>query len=192
MSERSFDPALPSIAAYKAARERIVAAREGFFSAVREYLRPESRVNARDLNDALWNSEARNISDEDWVVDAARGQLTIRESFSRPFRISVLQMGYVLRVGVRLQQSAASLGPAVASRLASTFPGKAPAEMVLTHGGLLLDWSFEIPDLYDSAMSMETGVHFINSVLENALQAIVASREENTPPAFVADEWETE
>lgn len=179
-AENAFNPNLKDLSDYLAARQRIVTAREGFFFALRNHLRPDQRPDAKELSDALWDSPARQIADLDWVVNATRGYLTIRENLTvgRPFRLSVLQMGHVLRVGVRIPKTMALVHNAVVARVSSTFPGKTPIQTRLTSGSVLFDWNFEVPDLYESALTMETAVFLVGTLFENALQAILAPQQE--------------
>lgn len=174
----AFNPNIPGLGEYVAARQRIIEAREGFFFAVRNHLR-EQRPDAKDLSDQLWDSAARKIEDADWVTNPSRGYLTIRENLTsgRPFRLSVLQMGHVLRVGVRVPKTLALMQSHVSTRLSSTFPGKTPIQLQLSSGEVLFDWSFDVPDLYDSALTMETAIYLVGNLFENSLQTTLAPKQ---------------
>ncbi len=175
----AFDPALPGFAAYQQAQQQIVAAREGFFFAVKNHLRPELRPDAKALADSLWNSMARNISADEWVTNPARGYLTILENRAagRVFRLSVLQMGHLLRIGVRVPNTVVVMQSQAITRISNTYPGKTPTQMQLSNKDFLFDWSFEVPDLYDSALTMETAIHLVGTLFENTLQALLAQKE---------------
>lgn len=176
----AFDPHIKGLGDFLAARQRIIQAREGFFFALRNYLRPEQRPDARDLQDVLWDSSARQIADGDWVANPTRGYLTIRENLGcgRPFRLSVLQMGRVLRVGVRVPKTMAVMNSRTVARISATFPGTRPTEIHMSSGDVLFDWSFDVPDLYDSALTMETAIYQVGNLFENSLQATLAPRQE--------------
>lgn len=170
----AFSPAIADLKSYLSARQILITAREGFFYAVRQHLRPEQRPDAQMLEDPLWNSPARLVHDEDWVTNATRGYLSILANTFRPFRLAVLQMGKVLRVGVRLPKTIHMMQPQVMARLNATFPGKIPTMILLSNGDALLDWTFDVPDLYDSALTMETAIYAIGTLFESALQATLA------------------
>lgn len=171
----SFNPNIRQVSDYVEARKRIIAAREGFFFALRNHLRPEMRTDAKGLADGLWNSPARQILDDDWIANPGRGYLTIRENLAagRSFRISVLQMGRILRVGVRVPKTIACMHQTSTSRLSATFPGHQPIQMTLSSGDVMFDWNFEVPDLYDSALTMETTIFMVGSLFENSLQTLL-------------------
>lgn len=179
----AFDPNLKNLADYLAARKRIITAREGFFFALRDHLRPEQRPDAKGLADGLWNSAARQIEDADWVTNAARGYLTIRENLAsgRSFRLSVLQMGQLLRIGVRVPNTMVVMQSAMATRISSTFPDRSPLQRRLTSGDVMFDWSFDVPDLYDSALTMEATIFLVGTLFENTLQALLAPKEPAKP-----------
>lgn len=159
--------AIPDLSAYLKARSGLLAAREGLFSAVRAYLRPEQRPDAARLGDRLAESKARGISEADWVANAARGYLTVLESpnAGRPFRLRVLQQGNELRVGVRL---------AGEGSLAGTFPNPftTPPRVTEMAGQVTLDWHFDATRLYESAQNFEDAVFKIGAVFEAALQLL--------------------
>lgn len=177
--DAAFNPSLRNLPDYLAARQRIIAAREGFFFALRNHLRPEQRPDAKELSDNLWDSGARQINDADWVANPARGYLTILENLGvgRSFRLSVLQMGHILRVGVRVPKTMALMHNAVIARISTTFPDKQPIQTRLSAGGVLFDWSFDVSDLYDSALTMETAIFLVGTLFENTLQAILAPKD---------------
>lgn len=176
----AFQPKISRLGDFITARHFIVEAREGFFFAIRNHLRPDERADAQILADPLWNSKARTIADDDWVTNPVRGYLTIRENpnVGRPFRISVLQMGKVLRVGVRLPKTVAVMQSHVVPRISATFPGQAPQQMQLHSGDVMLDWSFDVPELYDSALTMETAIYLVGQLFENSLQATLAPKQD--------------
>lgn len=176
----AFNPHLKNLSDYLAARQRIMTAREGFFFALRNHLRPEQRPDAKDLSDPLWDSAARLIADPDWVSNASRGYLTIRENTvqGRPFRLSVLQMGHILRIGVRIPKTISTMQRQVVPRISATFPGKTPIQMNLSSGNVMFDWSFEVPELYNSALTMETAVYLVGNLFENTLQAILTNEQD--------------
>lgn len=178
-SEQSgFQPSIRNLSDYLQCRNEIIAARDGFFHALRAYLSPDARPDAKELADGLWDSEARKISEADWVANPSRGYLTIKESpaHGRPFRISVLQMGHILRVGVRLPPAIAAMKVATTDRIASTYHDKAPTRYLLSSGEALFDWTFQVPDLYESALTMESAVFLVGSLFENSLQACLAKK----------------
>lgn len=179
----AFNPNIKDLGDYLAARQRLIRAREGFFFALRSHLLPEQRTDARALDDDLWNSPAREIADQDWVTNAARGYLTIRENLGkgRSFRLSVLQLGRVLRVGVRIPKTIAAMHAPVVSRISATFPGRTPINLHLSTGDIMLDWNFDLPDLYDSALAMETAVYSVGTLFENSLQALATGPARSTP-----------
>lgn len=165
---------LGSLGDYLKERSRIIAAREGFFHALRTHLRPEQRVDAYILGDRLALSPARQIQDAEWVVNPSRGYITILPNLpaGRVFRLSVLQLGQVLRIGVRIPALSYSTDEHQRrQRLHGTFPEQAPRVVVLAEGDQVLDWEFSVPDLYQSALAMETAIFRVSALFENALQA---------------------
>ncbi|GBG14391.1 uncharacterized protein NMK_1990 [Novimethylophilus kurashikiensis] len=178
--KQAFNPSLRKFGDYLSARNFIIEAREGFFFAIRAHLRPDERSDAKNLSDPLWDSPARKIADEDWIANPARGYLTIRENLAsgRSFRLSILQMGKVLRVGVRVPKTLALMQSQVGARISSTFPGQQPIQMQMSTGEVLFDWNFDVPDLYDSALTMETAIYQVGHLFENALQTILTQKQD--------------
>jgi hypothetical protein len=164
------DPApISSLDEYLHARKQLIASREVLFTAARTYLRPGQRPDARQLGDRLWNSRAREISDEEWVVNAVRGYITVLESAEkgRGFRLCVLQQGYELRIGLRLP---ATTAPKLLARLRLTFGAHSPVTTEMAPEGLLLDWHFSAAQLYTQAQAIEDALYRISAVFEAALQ----------------------
>lgn len=161
-------PAIKDLPAYLAARKELVAAREGLFSAVRAYLRPEQRFDASRLGDQLADSPARIIDEADWVANPVRGNLTVIESHlrQRPFRLRVLQQGYELRVGIRVPRG--ELQPLPITPFARTEP-----LVRYMRGSLTVDWQFEVRGLYEEVQAFEDAVFKVGVVFEAALQALV-------------------
>ncbi|KVP65526.1 hypothetical protein WJ96_03940 [Burkholderia ubonensis] len=165
---------------YLSGRKQLIAGREVLFMAARTYLRPSQRPDARQLGDALWNSPARDIADDEWVVNAARGYLSILENAEkgRSFRLCVLQQGYELRIGVRVPAWYADTVLQSRARIVKTFGAHAPVLTQLTTGEVLVDWHFRAEQLYTQAQAMEDAVYRISAVFECALQSITPK--ENT------------
>jgi len=161
---------ITSLDDYLAGRKRLIAGREVLFVAARTYLRPGQRPDAQLLGDPLAGSPSRDISDDEWVVNAARGYLSILESPAkgRNFRLCVLQQGNELRIGVRLP---ATVGPAARERVVKAFGAKAPVLTQLGSSEMLLDWHFSAAQLYTNAQVMEDAVYRINALFEAALQS---------------------
>jgi hypothetical protein len=177
--QRQSTCAISSFDEYLAGRKQLIASREVLFTAARAYLRPGQRPDARLLGDARWNSPARDISDEEWVVNAARGYLSVLESpdKGRSFRLSVLQQGNVLRIGVRVP---AWYGDAVLmgnARIVNTFGEQKPVITPLDTGEVFVDWHFGAEHLYTQAQTIEDAVYRINAVFESALQSITSSEQ---------------
>jgi hypothetical protein len=160
---------ISSLDDYLAGRKQLIASREVLFSAARTYLRPGQRPDAVLLGDPLAGAPARDISEEEWVVNAARGYLTILQNPAkgRNFRICVLQQGHELRVGVRLPVSAP---PAVRQRLAKTFGQHTPSLTELGDTEVMLDWHFNAAQLYTNAQALEDAVYRISALFESTLQ----------------------
>lgn len=167
-------PAITTFDEYLAGRKRLIAGREVLFAAVRTYLRPGQRPDAQQLGDQLANSPAREISESEWVVNAARGYLTILENpgKGRNFRICVLQQGHVLRIGVRLLHVPPETAqfPSL-SRVLATFAVPA-VQQRLRRGELFVDWHFSAEQLYTHAQAMEDAVYRIGALFESSLQAL--------------------
>lgn len=161
---------------YLTGRKRLIAGREVLFAAARTYLRPSQRPDARQLGDALWNAAARDISDEEWVVNAARGYLSILENADkgRYFRLCVLLQGYELRIGVRLPRWYADEVCHRPARIRHAFGAHRPVETTLGTGELMVDWHFRAEQLYTQAQAMEDAVYRISALFECALQSITS------------------
>lgn len=160
------------LGAYLAERKFLIAAREGFFDAIRSYLRPEQRPDAYRLGDRLWQSPARVITDEQWVSNPTRGYITILPAADqgRSFKLCVLQQGNVLRIGVELPSWAKSHQY---TGLNATFPGRLPSIQQLPSDATFIDWEFDASCLYKSAQEMETAIYRVGALMENALQLTV-------------------
>jgi hypothetical protein len=169
-------PKLATQAEYLAARRPLLQAREGFFDVIRSYLRPEQRPDAARLGDLLASSTARTITEEDWLTNPVRGYLVVMEAQERgrPFRLCVLQQGYELRVGV--QSTAKTLG--LNQRISLTRPYAGITPLLSSRGFsslgecVMLDWHFNVPDLYQSATAFEDAVFKVGSIYEAALQVL--------------------
>ncbi len=85
---------------YLAVRQKIVVARESFFSALRQHMTSTQQKRNGQTGDILYQDDARVIDNTDWIADPARGYLTIKENLKagRVFRISLLQMGQMMRL----------------------------------------------------------------------------------------------
>ncbi|MBU9199782.1 hypothetical protein KTD31_00015 [Burkholderia multivorans] len=171
-AQPSSEPTLTSLEEYLGGRKDLIAGRETLFAATRMYLRPGQRPDARQLGDELWNSPAREISDEEWVANAARGYVTVlgNESKGRHFRLCVLQQGFELRVGVRVPAEAIP-SRAPDSRLLTVFGDHPPILTALDNHTMLVDWHFSAKYLYTQAQAMEDAVYRIGAVFEAALQS---------------------
>lgn len=160
------------LAAYLSARKAVIAARQGFFEAIRSQLHPAQRPDAELLGDHLATAPARNIEDDDWVVNPVRGYLTVMAAPSRgrPFRLCVLQQGLELRVGVRFSEETAAERPQIETSLSQIFQAKTPL-VRRSSKELLLDWHFEL-GVYQSALHFEDAVYKVGAVFEASLQAL--------------------
>lgn len=171
-------PAFPlkDYTTYLAARKELIAARTGFFDALRAYLQPEQRPDAQLLGDSLDGAACRTIPEDSWVMNPARGYVTVLEAPAngRPFRLSVLQQGNELRVGVRFDRPTTATSHEGEQRLLVTFAGVSPVRKRLTNGLLMLDWHFQANDLYRDAQAFEDAVFKVGSVFESALQALAS------------------
>lgn len=176
------EPRLTTMADYLSARRELIAARECFFFALRAYLRPEQRPDAKALGDRLWNAPARRIDDSEWLSNPPRGYLTILENpdAGRGFRLQVVQQGYTLRVGVKLPAWHTDPQQSSFNRLAATFGDQPPMLTELATDELLVEWVFDVPLLYQSAQAMEDAIFKVSLVLESALQAFVPQAKEST------------
>jgi hypothetical protein len=171
--------AITSFDDYLSGRKQLIASREVLFTAARAYLRPGQRPDARALGDARWNSPARDIADNEWVVNAARGYLSVLESADkgRHFRLCVLQQGNVLRIGARVPVwygDAVLIGSA---RVLTTFGAHAPVITKLDTGEVLVDWHFGAEHLYTQAQTMEDAVYRVHALFESALQSISSTEQ---------------
>lgn len=169
--------ALTDYAAYLLERKALLTARQGFFEALRAYLRPEQRPYARQLGDRLWNSTARQIAEHEWVANVPRGFVTILPNIDagRGFRLMVLQQGNILRIGVRLPSRA----PAdVTTALCATYHGADPVLHALSNEEQLISWEFDARALYKSAQEMETAIYLVSALFEKALQLTVPTSKE--------------
>ncbi len=164
---------------YLAGRKQLIASREVLFTAARSYLRPGQRPDARQLGDARWNSPARDISDEEWVVNAARGYLSVLESpdKGRHFRLSVLQQGNALRVGVRVPVWYGDNVMMGNARILKTFGEHKPVVTALDTAEVLVDWHFGAENLYTQAQTIEDAVYRDNALFESALQSISSTEQ---------------
>lgn len=164
---------LTSLQSYLQHRKDLIAAREALFFALRGYLRPEQRPDAAILGDDLSLAEARVINDAEWVANPTRGYLTILENAEkgRIFRVSILQAGNQLRIGVRLPaEIGGSSRWAAATRLEKTFKKEA-VSTTLSTGDQLIDWHFDVPGLYANVQNFEDAVAKVGLVFEAALHA---------------------
>lgn len=177
METRNSPFGIADLAGYLAERKHLIAAREGFFDAVRSYLRPEQRTDAYKLGDRLWQSPARVITDEHWVSNPTRGYITVLPDADkgRAFRICVLQQGNVLRIGIRLP---AWIKPQSHTALTTMFPGRLPNVQSLPTDETFIDWEFDASNLYNSAQEMETAIYRIGALVEKALQHTVPMAKE--------------
>jgi hypothetical protein len=171
----SNDIVLKNMDDYLAVRRKILVAREGFFSALRQHVTSTQRERNGQSGDILFQADARAIEDADWVSDPARGYLTIKENqkTGRVFRISLLQMGQIMRLGVRVPKAVMATNPHAALRISSVYPDKTPAQKSLFPDKVMFDWSFDVPDLYFSALTMEAALFLVSSLFEEALYATV-------------------
>ncbi len=172
--------AIGELSAYLTARNAIIAAREGFFDALRAYLRPEQRPDAARLGDRLADSPARVITEDDWVANPVRGYLVVMEdkAAGRPFRLCVLQQGFELRVGMQLHEPR-RLADRAEGVLLSLIPGTKPqvkqfqlarADSSGHFAAPMYDWHFDASQLFQSAQAFEDGIYKVSAVFEAALQ----------------------
>jgi hypothetical protein len=164
---------------YLAGRKQLIASREVLFTAARAYLRPGQRPDARQLGDARWNSPARDISDDEWVDNAARGYFSVLESpdKGRHFRLAVLQQGNVLRIGVRVPTWYGDTVLMGHARVLTTFGEHKPVVTKLDTGDVFVDWHFSAEQLYTKAQTLEDAVYRINALFESALQSISSTEQ---------------
>lgn len=165
---------LTSVSNYLTERQALIAAREGFFQAIRVHLRPEQRIDADVLGDSHARAKARIITQDEWIANPARGYVTILEApeKGRNFRFCILQLGNTLKVGIRLNQAMATQ-MAQQPRIASVVHETRPVLVFLS--GLpnlaMLDWSFDAKNLYNSVQDYEEGIAKISAIFEAALQS---------------------
>lgn len=173
---------ISSLEKYLSGRKCLIAAREVLFTAARTYLRPTQRPDAFQLGDEKCNSPARNVSDEEWIANAARGYLTILENADkgRNFRICVLQQGTELRIGIRLPPWHADTQEPGTRRILNTFGAHTPVLTELSTAELLVDWHFSAEQLYTDAQTLEGAVYRISALFESALQSITSGRNHET------------
>lgn len=165
---------IQSLDSYLAGRKQLIAGREVLFSAARAYMRPEQRPDANRLGDTLAASPAWDIADDDWIVNAVRGYLVIMPNAAkqRPFRISVLQQGNDLHIGVLLPMGVTGSQRAL---LGSLFSDTAPLQLEMLTGDITLNWVYPAEQLYTNAQAMEDAVFRINALFEATLHALSAN-----------------
>lgn len=154
--------------AYLAHRRKLVSAREGFFAALRTYLRPEQRPDAEQLGDPLFNSAARTITDDAEVSNPVRGYWVILPGSGREFRLNVLQQGNELRIGISVAQEKADMY-GLAKQLDNVFSAQRPVEKRVGKD-VLFDWHFSAEHMYDSAQMFEDATYKVSAIFEAALQ----------------------
>ena len=174
MSEQTSIFQIPDYRAYFRKSEDLLAARNGFFLALRSYLRPTPPVDAARIGDRLASSPARFISDEHWVENVARGCITVLEDpdAGRTFKLQVIQQGFLLRINLifpawhppRLCQDA--------------FADSMPLFHENMDGTHQLHWLFELPSLYSDIQAMEGALYRVGAIYEAALQATVPPSKE--------------
>lgn len=165
---------LTSMANYLAERQALIGARESLFQAVRAFLRPEQRIDATQLGDTNPRAIYRLISDDEWVMNPARGYAVILPAphKGRPFKFSVLQLGTTLRVGIKLSAKHPESDSEYAGlRFKTLFADVKPLETVIANGAdIMLDWQFEVKEIYTDVQAYEEAVYRIAAVFEVALQ----------------------
>lgn len=172
----SSSPSLTTLDAYLAGRRQLIAGREVLFTATRQYLRPGQQPDAQLLGDPLWDSPARHIAEAEWVVNAARGYLVVLENpdKGRTFRLSALQQGHELRVGVKLPPWFSDPDLPAVMQLLCTFGDHTPVTPLLASDELQVTWHFNAERLFIEPQAMEDAVHRIGSVFESALQCFTS------------------
>lgn len=176
-----FAPPIANLNGYLTARKGLLAARQGFFDALRSHLRPEQRPDAERLGDRLANAQARTIDENDWLDNPVRGYVTILEAPARgrPFRLCVLQQGNELRIGVRFKAAPGS-APSFESDIERVFQHHRPLHRLVrgaAGGDTMLDWHFDAEGLYQSAQSFEDAIFKVGAVFEAALQAMATEQQ---------------
>lgn len=162
---------LTSLASYLAARQEVIQAREGFFHAVRAYLRPEQRIDAELLGDWTSRASCRTIGDDEWVANPARGYITVLESSAKArfFRLSVLQLGETLRVGIRIPGNRV-ISDEAESRLMALFTDTACIKVkLISNINVQFEWQFSANAIYTNVQAYENAVYRISAVFETAL-----------------------
>lgn len=174
----NFHDAMPlqitSMANYLAERQALIGARESLFQAVRTFLRPEQRIDAVQLGDATPRAPYRLISDDEWVMNPARGYAVILPAphKGRPFKLSVLQLGNTLRVGIKISaHNPESDSEYAATRFQNLFSDVKPLAVGISKGAdVMMDWQFNVKDIYTDVQAYEDAVYRIAAVFELALQ----------------------
>lgn len=165
---------IPDYRTYYRQSADLLAARAGFFTALRSYLRPTPPTEAARMGDRLASAPARFIADEHWVENAARGYVMVLEDpeAGRTFKLQVVQQGFLLRISLIFQ---AWHPPRLCH---DVFADSVPALQENTDGTHQLHWIFEIPALYADIQAMEGALYRIGAVYEAALQATVPTSKE--------------
>ncbi len=169
----STSPPITSLEGYLESRKQLIASRDVLFSVTRMYLRPGQNPDAQLLGDRLWNSPARTISDDEWVVNAARGYMAVLANADkgRGFQLIVLQQGMELQIAVQLPAWYADPKLPQVIRFINTFGPVQPKVTNLPTDELLVEWTFSAVELYTDARAVEDAVRRIGSVFECALQS---------------------
>lgn len=162
---------LTSMSAYLAERQELIAARESFLQAVRTFLRPEQRIDASQLGDATARAPFRSISDDEWVMNPARGYVTVMPAphKGRKFKLSVLQLGHTLKVGIKVAEGT-NLNAGIIRRLELLFTDtQVHVYPLVGSAHLAIEWQFDVPDIYTKVQAYEDAVYRIAAVFELAL-----------------------
>lgn len=173
------DPAdniqLRTLAGYLEKRKELISAREALFSAIRTYLRPEQRPDAELLGDSLHASKARDVSDAEFVFNAVRGYLTVLEAPAkgRMFRLSVLQQGNELRIGVSHPELNLVDKHQASLNLERVFAHTQPVHRK-RDDQVFMDWHFAVPELYQCAQNFEDAIFKVSAIFESALHQLQA------------------
>lgn len=151
--------------------------REAFFQFLRQYLRPEVLVDGDTLGTSSAELTARIIRPAEWIQNGQRGYVTILPNVSagRTFRLTVLQQGSLLRLGVRLPPDT---DVEVVTALLGIFPGMRPVQTRLASGELKLDWEFSVPDLYSSIIAFETALFRVHTLFSNTFHRLTEQQKE--------------
>lgn len=167
---------VPDYRTYYQQSAELLAARNGFFTALKSYLRPEQPQAAARTGDRLAYSPARSISDEHWVENAARGYVVVLDDpdAGRIFKLHVVQQGTLLRVTLVFPAWHSSCPcPRV-------FADSEPVSQENLDGSHQTHWLFNIPALYYDIQAMESALYRIGAVYDAALQATVPASKEKT------------